>query len=78
MTIQVVNPATGETVRHYECLASDEIEERLTLAEKAFGAWKTTSLADRAVIVSSAGDILEARSAVWAETITLEMEKPHN
>ncbi|NEB71239.1 NADP-dependent succinic semialdehyde dehydrogenase, partial [Streptomyces fulvissimus] len=47
MAIATVNPATGETLRTFEALTSEEIEKRLVRAEEAYREHRLTSFADR-------------------------------
>ena len=76
MTISSVNPATGETIATFEVLSAVDIEQRLQRAADAFVINRKRSFAERAARLRRAADILDARAAALARTITIEMGKP--
>ncbi|MEX2611913.1 MAG: NAD-dependent succinate-semialdehyde dehydrogenase [Gemmatimonadota bacterium] len=76
MAIASVNPATGETLRTFEALSSQELEARLARAWTAFERHRATSFAERAGWLLRAAEILEAEKAELGRTMTLEMGKP--
>ena len=76
MPIASVNPATGETIATFEPLGNVDIERRLQRAAAAFELNRTRSFAERAQRMQKAADILDARAADYARTITMEMGKP--
>ena len=55
MPIASINPATGETIKTFEALTSAQIEQKLSLAVKAFRDERKTSFADRAQRMMKAG-----------------------
>jgi succinate-semialdehyde dehydrogenase/glutarate-semialdehyde dehydrogenase len=76
VTIATINPATGETVKTFDAHTDSEVEERLALADEAFGAWRTTSFSERAELVHRLGDVLEGDIDDLARTMVIEMGKP--
>ncbi len=76
MAIQSVNPTTGETLRSYEPLTSQEIEEKLQRAERSFATYRRTSFQERIRWMSKACDILEKEKEKVGRLMTLEMGKP--
>ncbi|MGC9962303.1 MAG: NADP-dependent succinic semialdehyde dehydrogenase [Acidimicrobiales bacterium] len=76
MTIATINPATGETVKTFDAHTDSEVEERLALADEAFGAWRATSFSERAELVHRLGDVLESDIEDLARTMVIEMGKP--
>jgi succinate-semialdehyde dehydrogenase / glutarate-semialdehyde dehydrogenase len=76
MTIASVNPATGETIRTFEALKPGEIEQKLARAAAGFAVNRERSFVERSKRLRRAADILDARAAELARTITLEMGKP--
>ena len=76
MAIATINPATGETLRTFEPAAEIEIDERLTLAVKAFRQHRRTSMDERAAIMMRAAGILDAGKLEFGHLMTLEMGKP--
>jgi succinate-semialdehyde dehydrogenase/glutarate-semialdehyde dehydrogenase len=77
MAIATINPATGETLRTFQPLSNDEIEQRLQLAVRTFHAERKTSFAERARRMVKAAEILERDKAKFAHLMTLEMGKPY-
>ena len=76
MAIASVNPATGEVIKKFEALSTEEIEQKLQLAASAFRIHRSTSFADRAGKMMRAADILEKEKDECARLMTLEMGKP--
>jgi NAD-dependent aldehyde dehydrogenases len=76
MSIASVNPATGETIRTFEPATENQIDERLTIAVKAFGHHRRLPMAERAAMMQRAADILEAEKQRLGRLMTLEMGKP--
>ncbi len=75
MSINSINPATGELVEHFDELGQEEIENKLRLAIETFKRYRKTSFKQRAEMLLRAADILEQRKSYWARTITVEMGK---
>lgn len=76
MPIATVNPATGATLKTYDALGPEEIEQRLATAYSAYRRHRLTNFADRARLLSQAADLLEADVPDIARTMTTEMGKP--
>lgn len=76
MPIATVNPANGETLRTFDALEDDEIEQRIAAADTAFRAYRTTTFAERARLLNRAADLLDEDQQDIARTMTLEMGKP--
>ena len=76
MSIQSVNPATGETLETFEETSAHELERILAAARAAFHEWRAVPFATRAQKTREAARVLRARAAEHARTITLEMGKP--
>ena len=74
--IASINPATGETLRSFEALTDSEIDDRLARADRAYRAYRHTSLAERARWLAAAGEILESEKDRLGRIMTLEMGKP--
>ncbi|CAN5740545.1 NAD-dependent succinate-semialdehyde dehydrogenase [soil metagenome] len=70
------NPATGETLETFEHISHSELENRLHRADAAFDVYRRTPLAERAVMMRRAADILDAERTSFARLMTLEMGKP--
>ncbi|MFF5337175.1 NADP-dependent succinic semialdehyde dehydrogenase [Streptomyces sp. NPDC013181] len=76
MPIATVNPANGETLRTFDALGDDGIEQRIAAADAAFRDYRTTSFGERARLLGRAADLLDEDQRDIARTMTLEMGKP--
>ena len=75
MSIATVNPATGETLKTFEPLTAEAVEQRIATAESAFREYRTTDFATRAALLTSAADLLDKEREAIARTMTTEMGK---
>ncbi|MFC5144577.1 NADP-dependent succinic semialdehyde dehydrogenase [Streptomyces aureoversilis] len=76
MPIATVNPANGETLRSFEEMGAEEIEQCLATAASAFRGYRTSDPAERARLLNRAADLLEQDRDAVARTMTTEMGKP--
>jgi succinate-semialdehyde dehydrogenase / glutarate-semialdehyde dehydrogenase len=76
MAIASINPTTGETLKTFEALSAEQIEEKLQLAADTFRTYCRTSLEERARMMTRAADILESDKNALAKIMTTEMGKP--
>lgn len=76
MTIEAINPATGETVRVYQELPPDVASQIVAETHEAFLGWRETSFAERSVLMKKAADVLRARAKDLARLTAIEMGKP--
>jgi succinate-semialdehyde dehydrogenase / glutarate-semialdehyde dehydrogenase len=76
MSIQSLNPATGELLATYLPIDETEIERRLERAVDAFRIWRGTPIAQRASLMIRAAELLEAGAQGFGRLMTLEMGKP--
>ncbi len=75
MTYQSVNPYDGKTSKTFTELTDKELDTAIATAATCFETWRTTSFADRAVIVAKAAAIMHANIDEYARPVTLEMGK---
>src|SRR2546423_3101253 len=75
MAIATINPATGETIKTFEPLSAQEVDERLAGAAGVFASSRLTSSAARTGWATAAAGILDAEVDDVARTMTLEMGK---
>ena len=72
----VVNPATGDVVQEYPTATDKQIEDALTSAQKAYGAWsKNSTVAQRAELIRKVAALHTERRQQLAEIINREMGK---
>lgn len=76
MSIEAVNPATGETIRQYEEYTSEEVKGIIEQAHEDFLSWRRTSFAERAKLMKSVAQILRDDKEEYATLMALEMGKP--
>jgi succinate-semialdehyde dehydrogenase / glutarate-semialdehyde dehydrogenase len=75
MAIVSVNPATGETLGTFSAVPWETVDRKLDAAAHAFSVWSRRSIAERAAVVSRAGEIFEAEKATLGALATREMGK---
>ena len=59
MPIATINPATSETIKTFEALDSQQLEQKLQRAAETFRNYRKTSFADRSAWMVRAAEILE-------------------
>ena len=75
MAIATINPATGETLKTFDELSDEEIEQRLDRAATTFATYRATSFEQRSGWMVRAGSILDEKREEVAELMTTEMGK---
>ena len=76
MSIESVNPATGETLRTYDEMTPPQTAAAVADAHEAWKAWRKTSFAERAKPMKKVAAILRERKAEFAKLMAIEMGKP--
>ena len=76
MAIATVSPVTGETLRTFEPLSAEEIAVKVERAATGFSVNRSRSIAERALLMSRAAELLDERARTLATIITTEMGKP--
>jgi len=76
MAIASINPANGETIKTFESLKREEIEQRLQLAADTFRTYRRTTFESRTQWMHRAAEILEREKNELGKIMTLEMGKP--
>ena len=75
MAIASINPAAGETLRVFEPLSSEALDQKLAHAFATFQSYRKTSFAERAQWLSNAAAILENSKQEYGRIMTSEMGK---
>lgn len=70
------NPATGETMARFDAHEGDAIDQRLSAAQQAQRAWRSTPVPERMAALQRIAQQLREERQALARTITLEMGKP--
>jgi succinate-semialdehyde dehydrogenase/glutarate-semialdehyde dehydrogenase len=76
MTIQSINPATGERLRSFEPLAESQVEDKIERADEAFRSYRRIPVTSRARMMARAAEILESEKEEFGRLMTTEMGKP--
>jgi succinate-semialdehyde dehydrogenase/glutarate-semialdehyde dehydrogenase len=75
MSMQVINPATGETVREYEETTPEAVDAIIESTHETFLEWRRTGFDQRALLMRRAAGILRERTDFYAALMTMEMGK---
>jgi succinate-semialdehyde dehydrogenase/glutarate-semialdehyde dehydrogenase len=73
--IATINPATGETLKTFEPLSDQALEEKLARAARAAASYRLTAVEDRVRWLRAAADVLDEDAKAVAELMTTEMGK---
>ncbi|MHB8600452.1 MAG: NAD-dependent succinate-semialdehyde dehydrogenase [Ktedonobacteraceae bacterium] len=76
MSIQTIQPATGEVLETFEPYSAAQIHEILDEARNAFTRWRETPFAERGTVLHSVAAHLREHKAELATIATEEMGKP--
>ena len=75
MAIATINPATGETLKTYEPLSDEALEDKIARASAAWRSYRLTAVEDRVRWLRAAADVLDGDADTVAELMTTEMGK---
>ncbi len=75
MAIQSLNPYTNEIEKTFVELSSQQIQEKIVLADQVYHSWKRTSFAEREQLMREVAKILRDNSDYYAAIATREMGK---
>src|SRR3990167_4458326 len=75
MAIQTKNPATLEVLKTFEEISDVVLGEKITKAQTAFGSWKETTFAERAVLMHKMADYLREHAEEMGTMVSIEMGK---
>jgi len=76
MSMQSINPATGDTLEQFPGASSTDVERTADAAHAAFLEWRKVGFSERAGRMRNAALRLRANRATYARSMTLEMGKP--
>ncbi|WP_420118506.1 NADP-dependent succinic semialdehyde dehydrogenase [Micromonospora sp.] len=77
MPIATTNPATGQVLKSYEPMSSEQIDAAIERADLAFRDLRRTTVAQRAQWMNAAADLLDAERDDTARLMTTEMGKTY-
>jgi aldehyde dehydrogenase (NAD+) len=75
---EVINPATEEPAGYVQLAGPADVDRAVHVARAAFdaGPWAASTPAERAAILSRAGELISERADLLAQTITAEVGSP--
>jgi len=76
MSLDAVNPATGELLKTYDEMTPGETAAAVEEAHAAWTSWRTVPFAERARPMKKAAAVLRERKEEFARLMALEMGKP--
>jgi len=76
MSLDVVNPATGETVVTYKEMSSGDVATAVEAAHQAFLRWRGVDFSERAALMRKAAEQLRTQEHRLARLMAEEMGKP--
>src|SRR5262249_37856782 len=76
MSIQSINPTTGEVIESFVPFSDAQIAEALSQAHNAFTHWRRSALAERAALLHRVAKTLRDQKTQLARSATLEIGKP--
>src|SRR5436309_9720698 len=74
--LEVVNPATEETVDSVPAGSREDVELAVAMAKRAFPEWSRTDVEKRAAILAKAADLIHEHAKELAAKLTAEQGKP--
>lgn len=75
-TVDIINPATEETIGKLARAGTDDLDEALEAAAKGFAIWRKVSAYERSKMMRKAADLMREREEVIAQLLTQEQGKP--
>src|SRR6185437_7542707 len=76
MSIESINPATGEVIESFEPFTAAQVDATLARAHQTYCHWRTTTFGERSALLRRVAAVLRAQKAELARVATLEMGKP--
>ena len=76
MTLEVINPATGNVEQGYDEMSAAEVRTRITAAHHAYQSWRRTTFTSRAELMREAANVLRSNAREYAVLMATEMGKP--
>jgi succinate-semialdehyde dehydrogenase/glutarate-semialdehyde dehydrogenase len=76
MPIESINPATGKVMQVFEDWTAEKKDSVIETVHGSWPGWRDTSIAERAVLMKKAAEVLRLHAGEYAEMMALEMGKP--
>jgi len=75
-TMDVINPATGDTIADVPSCAAEDVDRAVEAAKKALPAWLDATPKERSELLHKLADVLEANAEELAQLESLNVGKP--
>jgi succinate-semialdehyde dehydrogenase/glutarate-semialdehyde dehydrogenase len=75
MTMEAINPATGEVIKTYATMTDDEVKKAIGASHETFLSWKNVPFPERAQLMKKAARVLRDNVDEYAKLMALEMGK---
>ena len=75
-TMEVLNPATGETIAEVPRASAEDVDRAVQAAKKALVEWRETTPGERAEMLLKLADALDAHADELAEIESRNVGKP--
>jgi succinate-semialdehyde dehydrogenase/glutarate-semialdehyde dehydrogenase len=75
-TLDVLNPATGQSIGKVACASTPDLDRALAAAQRGFDTWKKVPAHERAKLMRRAANLLRERADGIARLLTQEQGKP--
>jgi succinate-semialdehyde dehydrogenase/glutarate-semialdehyde dehydrogenase len=76
MSLEAINPSTGETLAIYDEMTLEEMEIIISQVHGAFSDWRRTAFAERADLLNKAAKVIREDADRYGRIMTDEMGKP--
>jgi len=76
--MEIINPATEESVGLCPLASVAQLEEAIQLARRAFASWSGAAIATRRTLIAAVADAIEARVEQLGALLTAEQGKPRS
>jgi len=76
VSIATINPATGDSLKHFQSLTGEEIDQKLKQAQTVWISFRQTTFQQRRQWLENSAELLERDAEKFAEIMTTEMGKP--
>ncbi len=75
MTMEAINPATGEVIKTYATMTDDEVKKAIAASHETFQSWRNVPFSERAQLMKKAARVLRDNVDEYAKLMALEMGK---
>jgi len=75
-TLDVLNPATGETVEHVPNMTAEEVDEAVERAKQALPEWLDSTPGERAELLLKLADVISDNAEELAQIESRNVGKP--